>query len=50
MKTDDSKLTLRQQSIRALTASELKGAHGGDGGQPGGTVSCAGSSPTHKTK
>ncbi len=39
----NSKLALRRQSIRTLTADELRLAHGGEGGNGTGTG-------THRTK
>ena len=44
MNTNHNKLALRKQSIRILTASELRVAHGGDGGTGGGN------GPGHTTK
>lgn len=35
MSTDDNKLALRRQSIRTLTADELRIAHGGRGNGTG---------------
>ena len=46
MNTNHNKLALRKQSIRTLTADELRIAHGGDGGNGTGTTARA---PTPRT-
>ena len=58
MSINTDKLALRRQSIRALTADELRVAHGGRGGNGtgtgngtgGGTGNGTGTTTTHKTK
>jgi hypothetical protein len=48
MNTNPNKLALRRQSIRTLTADELRIAHGGQGGN--GTGTGTGSGTGHTTK
>jgi hypothetical protein len=47
MNTNHNKLALRKQSIRILTADELRIAHGGDGGN--GTGNGTGTHTKHTT-
>ena len=47
MNTSHNKLALRKQSIRILTADELRIAHGGDGGN--GTGNGTGTHTKHTT-
>ena len=47
MNTNHNKLALRKQSIRILTAGELRIAHGGDGGN--GTGNGTGTHTKHTT-
>ena len=51
MNTNTSKLALRRQSIRTLTADELRIAHGGQGGNGtgGGTGNGTGTHTKHTT-
>ena len=46
----NSKLALRRQSIRTLTADELSMAHGGEGGNGTGTGTGGGKTTKHTTK
>jgi hypothetical protein len=49
MNTNRDKLALRRQSIRMLTADELRIAHGGDGGNGTGTGTGTGTTTKHTT-
>ena len=49
MNTNHNKLALRKQSIRILTADELRIAHGGDGGNGTGTHTTHTTVPTTGT-
>ncbi len=45
----NNKLALRRQSIRTLTADELRMAHGGEGGNGTGTGNGTGKTTKHTT-
>jgi hypothetical protein len=45
----NNKLALRRQSIRTLTADELRMAHGGEGGNGTGTGNGGGKTTKHTT-
>lgn len=49
MNTNQRKLALRRQSIRTLTADELRVAHGGVGGDGTGTGGGTGTHTKHTT-
>jgi hypothetical protein len=49
MNTNRNKLALRRQSIRVLTADELRVAHGGEGGNGTGTGGGNGTTTKHTT-
>jgi hypothetical protein len=49
MNANHNKLALRKQSIRVLTADELRIAHGGDGGDGTGTGGGKGTHTRHTT-
>jgi hypothetical protein len=49
MNANPSKLALRRQSIRTLTADELRIAHGGDGGNGTGGGNGQGHTTKHTT-